>query len=412
MNLFGFDIQARSRNQLITVEDYRKKARKRVPKMVWSYIDEGADELVTLKGNREAFAKWRLRSSVLTGAGTPSLKTSVAGVPISMPLILAPTGFLGLAHWKADINAARGAEKAGTRFVVSTATTWSLEEIRAASPLDHFFQLYPREGEVATNLMRRAWAAGYRVLMVTVDVPTIGNREEERRDGMGIPPVITPASLLNISRHPGWIYNVLRHQRIGGRNLVNKGGIAAAVESAGIQSREMVQSTFNWGDLKWMREQWRGTLFVKGILSPADAERAVAIGADGVVVSNHGGRQLDYAVPSLEALPDIVAAIDGKAEILLDGGVRRGSDVIKAVALGARAVMIGRPYVYGATVSGEAGVSSILEIFRSEIERNLILMGCASVSELDRTWVVPARQSHHREKSATSPFPIVGEDAA
>lgn len=402
MNLFGFSVQGSSSERYVTVEDYRNAARRRVPKMVWSYIDEGADELATLNGNREAFARWHLRSTVLTGVGIPDLRTTVAGVPLSMPVILAPTGFLGLANWKADINAARAAEKRGTRFVVSTATTWSLEEIQEASPVDHFFQLYPREGQVATNLMRRAWQAGYRVLMVTVDVPTIGNREAERRNGMGIPPVITPRNLVDIVQYPRWVYDVLRHQRIGGRNLVDKGGVAAAVESAGIQSREMVQSTLNWDDLGWMREQWKGKLFVKGILDPLDAERAVRLGADGVVVSNHGGRQLDYALPSLDALPAIVAAVAGRAEVLLDGGVRRGSDVIKALALGAKAVMIGRPYVYGATAAGQPGVEAVLEIFRSEIERNLTLMGCPNVDDLGLDWVIPT-------PSATAALPTFNQ---
>jgi len=411
MNLFGFSVQGSSSNQLVTVEDYRNAARRRVPKMVWSYIDEGADELATLTGNRDAFSRWRLRSKVLTGVGTPDLSTSVAGVPLSMPVLLAPTGFLGLANWKADINAARAAEKRGTRFVVSTATTWSLEEIREASPTDHFFQLYPREGQVATNLMRRAWQAGYRVLMVTVDVPTIGNREAERRNGMGIPPVITPRNLVNIARYPRWIYEVLRHQRIGGRNLVDRGGVAAAVESAGIQAREMVQSTLNWDDLRWMREQWKGKLFVKGILDPHDAEQAVRLGADGVVVSNHGGRQLDHALPSLDALPAVVSAVGGRAEVLLDGGVRRGSDVIKAVALGAKAVMIGRPYVYGATAAGQPGVEAILEIFRSEIERNLTLMGCSAVSDLDPDWVIPGLTSDWRPVPFTKSH-VLKESAA
>lgn len=406
MNLFGFSVQGSSSEQLVTVEDYRNAARRRVPKMVWSYIDEGADELATLRGNRDAFARWRLRSKVLTGVGSPDLSTSVADVPLSMPVLLAPTGFLGLAHWKADINAARAAERRGTRFVVSTATTWSLEEIREASPTDHFFQLYPREGQVAANLMRRAWQAGYRVLMVTVDVPTIGNREAERRNGMGIPPVITPRSLANIARYPRWIYDILRHQRIGGRNLVDRGGVAAAVESAGIQSREMVQSTLNWDDLRWMREQWKGKLFVKGILDAQDAELAVRLGADGVVVSNHGGRQLDHALPSLEALPAVVEAVGGRAEVILDGGIRRGSDVIKAVALGARAVMIGRPYVYGATAAGQPGVEAILEIFKTEIERNLTLMGCSSIEALDSGWVIPASAPDLRlPASSRSHFP-------
>ncbi|OCZ64456.1 hypothetical protein A9G00_03180 [Achromobacter xylosoxidans] len=306
-----------------------------------------------------------------------------------MPVLLAPTGFLGLSNWKGDLHAARAAAAAGTRYVVSTVSSWSLEEIAQASPDGHFFQLYPRQGNIAVNLMRRAWAAGYQTLMVTVDVPIVGNREGERKAGMGIPPVMTPRRMLNLARHPVWVYNLLRHQRIGGRNLVDGTGISAAVEAAEIQNREMVQATLNWSDIAWIREQWKGKLYIKGVLDPEDAARAVEIGADGLVVSNHGGRQLDYALSSLDALPGVVSAVRGRAEVLLDGGVRRGTDVLKAVALGARAVMIGRPYVYGVAAAGERGASGVLEIFRAEIERSLMLMGCPSVHDLDESWVIP-----------------------
>ncbi len=388
MNLFGFDVRLTAPETLVTVEDYRQAARKRLPDMVWAYVDGGADDRSTLQGNRDSFSRWALRARVLGGHGTPSLATTVAGVKLSMPLMFAPTGFIGLSHWHGDIDAARAAEHAGTRYVVSTASSWSLEEISAASTIGHFFQLYPREGDIAAKLMRRAWAAGYRVMMVTVDVPVVGNREGERRKGMGIPPVLTPLRMLNIAQHPVWAYNVLRHQRIGGRNLVDAGGVAAAVRSAEIQNRHMVQATLNWDDLAWMRDQWKGPMYVKGILDPEDAERAVGLGADGIVVSNHGGRQLDFALSSLDALPAIVRAVGARAEILLDGGVRRGSDVLKAVALGARAVMVGRPYVYGVAAAGERGASAILEIFRSEMERSLTLMGCPGVQDLDRSWLL------------------------
>jgi L-lactate dehydrogenase (cytochrome)/(S)-mandelate dehydrogenase len=389
VNLFGFDVKVTAPETLVTVEDYRQVARRRLPEMVWAYVDGGADDRATLQWNRDAFSRWALRARMLAGHATHDLSTTVASVKLSMPLMFAPTGFVGLSHWHGDIDAARAAEKAGTRYVVSTASSWSLEEIAAASGVGHFFQLYPREGDIAAKLMRRAWAAGYRTMMVTVDVPIVGNRENERRKGMGIPPVLTPRRMLNIARHPVWAYNVLRHQRIGGRNLVDAGGVAAAVKSAEMQSRHMVQSTLNWDDFAWMREQWKGGLYVKGILDPEDAERAVNLGADGIVVSNHGGRQLDFALSSLDALPAIVRAVGARAEILLDGGVRRGTDVLKAVALGAKAVMIGRPYVYGVAAAGERGAAAILEIFRSEMERSLTLMGCASVQDLDRSWILP-----------------------
>jgi isopentenyl diphosphate isomerase/L-lactate dehydrogenase-like FMN-dependent dehydrogenase len=388
VNLFGFDLHWMAPETFITVEDYRRSAHRRLPAMVWSYVDGGADDRETLRDNREAFSRWALRSRVLAGNGAPNLSTTVASVPLSMPLLFAPTGFLGLSHWQGDILAARAAAAAGTRYVVSTASSWSVEEIAEASPAGHFFQLYPREGDIAARLMQRAWAAGYRVMMVTVDVPVVGNREGERRSGMGIPPVMTPRRLLNVARHPLWALDVLLHQRIGGRNLVNAAGIAAAVEAADIQNREMVQATLNWADVAWVRDQWKGKLYVKGILDPEDAIRAVDIGADGVVVSNHGGRQLDFALSSLEALPGVASAIGDRAEILLDSGVRRGTDVLKALALGARAVMIGRPYVYGIAAAGERGAAGVLEIFRSEMERSLTLMGCPSVTALDRSWIM------------------------
>jgi L-lactate dehydrogenase (cytochrome)/(S)-mandelate dehydrogenase len=391
VNLFGFDLRWTAPETLITVEDYRRAARRRLPAMVWSYVDGGAEDLETLRDNRESFSRWALRARMLAGNGTPSLSTTVAGVPLSMPVLFAPTGFLGLSQWQGDIHAARAAAAAGTRYVVSTASSWSVEEIAQASPEGHFFQLYPREGDIAAKLMRRAWNAGYRAMMVTVDVPVVGNREAERHTGMGLPPVLTLRRMLNIAQHPAWALNVLRHQRIGGRNLVNGAGIAAAVEAAEIQNRQMVQATLNWNDFQWMREQWKGKLYVKGILDPEDAVRAVRLGADGVVVSNHGGRQLDFALSSLEALPGVVAAVGNRAEVLLDSGVRRGSDVLKALALGARAVMIGRPYVYGVTVAGERGARGILDIFRAEMERSLSLMGCPSVEALDRSWIMPRR---------------------
>lgn len=410
MNMFGFDVRWKAPETFVTVEDYRRAARRRLPDMVWAYVDEGADGRQTQHDNEAAFSRWGLRALQLTGGGTPDLATTVAGVKLSMPLMFAPTGFLGLSHWKGDIHAARAAEAAGTRYVVSTASSWSLEEIAAASPAGHFFQLYPREGDIAAKLMRRAWAAGYRAMMVTVDVPVVGNREAERRNGMGIPPVMTPRRLLNVARHPAWAFNVLRHQRIGGRNLVNGAGIAAAVEAAEIQNREMVQATLNWNDFAWMRDQWKGKLYIKGVLDPQDATRAVDIGADGVVVSNHGGRQLDYALASLEALPGVVAAVGHRAEVLLDGGVRRGTDVLKAVALGAKAVMVGRPYVYGVAADGERGAAGILEIFRADMQRSLTLMGCPSVAALDRSWIL-RREASRSEDHAARPALLRGQAA-
>ena len=375
--------------RLISLEDYRQAARKKLPDMIWKYVDEGADDLVSIRGNRDAFSRWWLKMRALAGHERHDLSTTVAGVPLDLPVLLGPTGFAGLSYWKGDIAAAQAAEQHGTRYVASTLSSWSIEEISDASSEDHFFQLYPQHGDLAASLMKRAWNAGFRVMFVTVDCAVKGNREGERKKGMGIPPVLTPRRMLNILRHPRWAYNVLAHQRVGGRSLVDDGGVAAALESIDIGERQLMQSTLNWDDLAWMRDQWKGPMFIKGILDPDDAQHAVDLGLDGIVVSNHGGRQLDFARPTLDALPDIVDAVGDRAEILLDGGIRRGSDVVKALALGAHAVLIGRPYLYGMAVEGEAGVTHVLDILKAEIDRTMTLMGVASIHDLNPSWVIP-----------------------
>jgi len=388
MIVSGFDFRMRPAQPHITVEDYRRAARAKVPAFVWAYVDGGAEDLVTLRENRTGFSAWSLRSRVLTGVGTPDLSTTIAGMNISLPVMIAPTGYTGLVQWHAEVSAVRAAERAGTRLVASTASSWSLEEIAEAAEHDHCFQLYPREGDLAAKLMHRAWQAGYRTLFVTVDVPTIGLREGEQRLGMSMPPSMTPRRALNIARHPLWAYRALRHKRMAGRNFVSGGSLRETAESISIATRHLVQATLSWDDLAWMSDQWKGRLYVKGVLDPEDAIKAVSVGADGVVVSNHGGRQLDHAISSIAALPDVVAAVGDRAEIILDSGVRRGTDVIKALALGAKGVLIGRPYVYGLAVEGQLGVERVLEIFRSEMERAMILMGVGSVRDLDRSWVI------------------------
>jgi L-lactate dehydrogenase (cytochrome)/(S)-mandelate dehydrogenase len=357
--------------------------------MVWEYVEGGADDEVTLADNRRGFERWAFRARMLQGSDSHDLSSTVAGTPLSMPIVLAPTGFSGLAHWRGDVAAARAAEAIGTRYVLSTASSWSLEEVATETTRDHFFQLYPTgSADRVAGLMDRAAHAGYRVLMVTVDVPARGNRESEVRTGMGIPPVLTPARILDAARRPRWTYRLLRHRRVGGRSLVAETGVRAAVASAQAQAENM-QATLSWDDVAWMRERWNGPFFVKGIVHPADAVRAAEIGADGIVVSNHGGRQLDYAQATIDALPAVAAAVGDRLEILLDGGVRRGTDVVKALALGARAVMIGRPYIYGLAVGGEAGVAKVLEILRDELALAMVLLGVQRPDQLDPSVLVP-----------------------
>ncbi|MFI0372935.1 alpha-hydroxy acid oxidase [Actinomadura sp. 1N219] len=388
MHAFGFGLHPRRPSPLLNVDDYQRAARRRLPAMVREYIDGGADDLATLAANRAAFARWEFRPRILTGNQTPDLATTVAGIDLDLPVLLAPVGLSGLAHWRGDVAAARAAERQGTRHILSTASSWTIEEVAAATAKGHFFQLYPHSGETAATLMKRAWNAGNRMMMVTADYPVRGNREGERRTGMGPPPVLTPFQALRLCRHRSWTYQALRHGRIPARNLVEGTGVSAAVRSVQIQERHLSQSTLNWDDLAWLRDSWQGRFYLKGVLTPEDAEKATTLGLDGIVVSNHGGRQLDFSPATLDVLPDIVAAA-GNTEILLDGGIRRGTDVVKALALGARAVLIGRPYIYGLTVAGEEGVTQILEIFKTEIERTLTLLGAPSIHALTPTHLRP-----------------------
>jgi L-lactate dehydrogenase (cytochrome)/(S)-mandelate dehydrogenase len=388
-----FEFRWRPLERLISVEDYRLAACKRVPGLVWEYVEGGSDDLVTVRRNEEAFLRWSLRARVLTAHAERRLATTVAGVEIDLPMLLAPTGALGLSRWRGDLAAARAAEAAGTRLILSTASSWSIEEVAAGTRADHFFQLYPG-GERTGTLMQRAWRSGYRALFVTVDVPVLGNREGERRRGYSSSGslkrslTLSPREALDVARHPRWLLDQYRHGRGSMRNLLPTAGVQATFDSIETFHREIDLATFSWADLEWIREQWPGAVYVKGLLDPDDALRAVTIGCDGVVVSNHGGRQLDHALGSLEALPAIVEAVGDRAEVLFDGGIRRGTDVVKALALGARAVLIGRPQIYGLIVGEQQGVSDVLEILRSELDRALALMGVQDVHELDRSWLI------------------------
>jgi isopentenyl diphosphate isomerase/L-lactate dehydrogenase-like FMN-dependent dehydrogenase len=379
----------------ITVEDYRRRAKRCVPGMVWAYVEFGAEDLATMQSNREAFGRYRLRTRVLTGNDATDLAVVVAGQQMSLPVLLAPTGLAGLSHWTGELGAAQAAERAGTVSILSTASSYSIEEVASGTAQNHFFQLYPwadlagGRHDLTLSLMERARKAGYPALVVTVDVPAHGNREFERRNGLGVPPVLTPARLLNATVKPRWWIGLLRHRRMSARNLIAKNGPRAAVSSLSTQYR-MMRPELDWGDFSWMRDNWDGPLFVKGVLDEEDAAIAVDRGADGVIVSNHGGRQLDGAVASLDALPAIAQRVGQRAEVLLDGGVRRGSDVVKALCLGATAVCVGRPYLYGLAVKGPQGAQHVIEIFRQEIARTMTLMGVSSVKDLAPDCLLPA----------------------
>ncbi|WP_405182596.1 alpha-hydroxy-acid oxidizing protein [Nocardia sp. NBC_01377] len=388
-----------SRPGPLTVEDYRERARRAVPDMVWAYVDYGAESMTTLNANRAAFDRYMLKSKVLTGREAKDLGTTIAGQDISAPILLAPTGAAGLSHWTGELGAAQGAEAAGTLSIVSTAASYSFEEIAAGTRRGHFFQLYPwadtttGRHDLTHAMMKRAANAGYTGMFVTVDVPTHGNRESEQKRGMGNPPVLTPARVLNAGLRPKWWAAFLRHERMSLRNLVDPGekagGAKTAMKTLNRQFR-MMRPELNWDDFAWMRENWHGPLYIKGVLDAADAVRAVELGADGIVVSNHGGRQLDCAPAAIDALPAIAAGVGDRAEVLVDGGIRRGTDIIKALCLGADGVCIGRPYLYGLAAGGPDGARHVVEILKTEMRRAMTLMGVAELAELDESWLIPA----------------------
>jgi isopentenyl diphosphate isomerase/L-lactate dehydrogenase-like FMN-dependent dehydrogenase len=382
-----FDLRLHDPGEPRSVADYRRRARRALPAMVRAYLEGGADDGVTLAANRSAFERWRLCPRLLRSAARRDLRTTVAGTGLELPVALAPTGMTGSFHWNGEVAAARAAERAGTRLVLSTASSYSIEEVAAATGEDHWFQLYPwGDRTVIGELLDRAAAAGYRALFVTADVQVIGNREGERRLGFAVPPTLTPRRIVDAGLRPRWWYGFLRHRRIALANLVTGTGATEALRSVAVH-QGLMRPDMSWDDLAWIRERWQGPLFLKGVLRPEDAVAAVEAGATGVVVSNHGGRQLDGAPASIDALPAIVDAVAGRGEVLLDSGVRRGTDVVKALCLGASAVLIGRPFLYGLAADGGRGVSRVLEILAREVDSTMALIGANSVAELDRSYL-------------------------
>ena len=394
----AFQYRLRTSTPLVSVEDYRRAAQRALPKMVWAYLDGGAEDERTLRSNRDAFAKWHLRQRVLAGHKDVDVSVLLDGESLALPVVLAPTGLTGLAHWSGELAAARAAERAGTRLTLSTASSYSIEEVAEGTGQDHWFQLYPwgdrsiPGSSFMDSMLDRAKDAGFRTLVVTVDVPVQGNRTGERRTGMGHPPILTPRRVVDAAIRPAWWYGLLRHRRMTMRNVItDTPGAKGAVQSVAIQSRQ-IRPDLTWQDVAALRDRWDGPFIVKGVLDPADAVQAVdEAGATGVVVSNHGGRQLDRAVASLEALPAIVDTVGDRATVLIDGGVRSGADIVTALALGADAVMMGRPYIYGLAVGGGGGVAAVLEILADEMRRTLTLMGLAGVGDLNRDHVIPAK---------------------
>ncbi|HEY7141554.1 MAG TPA: alpha-hydroxy acid oxidase [Methylomirabilota bacterium] len=372
-----------------TVEDLRRIARRRLPRAVYDFVEGGAGDERTVARNRAAFERLLFQPRVLVDVSKREQATVVLGERIASPVIVSPTGMAGLCWPKGEVAAARGAHEAGTIYTLSTHSSCSIEEVAAGAPGPLWFQLYVWQNrDLTRSFVERARAAGYRALLLTVDVPVISRRERDLRNGFTVPPRVTVRNLVDTVRRVGWMRRVLFGPRLTLANLVGAPGAPRTdiVTLAGVANRQ-VDPSIAWADLAWFRSLWSGPLLLKGVLTVADARRAAEHGVDGLVVSNHGGRQLDGTPATIEALPEIADAVGNRMEVLLDGGVRRGADVVRALALGARAVMVGRPYLYGLASGGSAGVRHALDILRGEVDHALALVGVPSVADLDRTVV-------------------------
>ncbi len=376
--------------RVISIEDLRSLSRRRLPEVVFDYLDGGAEDEVTLRENRRAFDAVTFRPRQAVAVPRCDLRARVLGVDLALPALLAPVGYSRLLHPSGEMAAARAAGGAGTGYILSTVSGYRLEDVRAATSGPVWYQLYLVGGrEAAEGALERARVAGFSALVITVDTPVVGMREAELRHGaaqlMGGSAMAKLPFLPQMLRRPGWLAGFLLDGRVPKlQNVVipGQGPMALVASRTGL-----IRTAFTWEDLRWIREVWPRPIVFKGVLTGDDARRAIDEGAAAVVVSNHGGRQLDGAPASLRALLEVAAAVNGRAEVLMDGGVRRGSDIIKALCLGARAVLVGRAYAYGLAVAGEAGVVRALQILRADLERTLTLLGCASVSALDRSYV-------------------------
>lgn len=374
---------------IVNVDDLRRGARRRLPRAVFDFIDGGAEDEVTLRRNEAAFREITFRPRVLVNAGQIDQSCTVLGQQLTTPLILAPTGLCGMAAPRGEVLAGRAAAEAGVVFTLSCMSAVTIEDTMREAPGPHWFQLYVwKDRELTKSLVDRAKAAGYTALVLTVDVPVLGQRERDLRNGATIPPRVTLRNALDSALKVGWLLGMARHPRIDFVNVAGTaGGSGSGTFSLGGFVNSQFDPTVSWEDLTWFRSLWSGPLAIKGITSAEDAVRAVDAGVDAVIVSNHGGRQLDSLPAAIEMLPEIADAVGSRSEVLFDGGIRRGSDVAKALALGARACLIGRPYLYGLGVAGQTGARQAVEILRAELGRVLTLLGRPRVRDLDRSAV-------------------------
>ncbi|HUQ38244.1 MAG TPA: alpha-hydroxy acid oxidase [Aestuariivirga sp.] len=383
-----------------SIEAVRAKARHVLPGPVFDFVDGGAEDEWTLRRNETAFEGVGLLPRPLNGAAQRDLSVNLLGQKLSMPVMIGPTGLAGLMWPNGEVAAARAAASAGTGYCLSHGSVCKLEDVPRSGTGPRWMQVFIyRDRGFTEELANRAAAAGYDALVLTTDNQMLGNRERDVRNGFAIPPKFKLMDMLAMAGKLQWLWRMRPElQRITFGNYVRSGEVID-IGSLAKRMAELLDPSMSWKDVEWLRKIWKGPLIIKGILHPEEAKQAVARGVDGVIVSNHGGRQLDGAVPALDALPAIVDAVAGDIPVLLDGGVRRGSHVVKAVCLGAACCLIARPQLWGLAVGGEAGVAHVLDIFRREIDRSMALMGAACIADLTADMIVsPAHNSTSQGK--------------
>jgi L-lactate dehydrogenase (cytochrome) len=368
------------------IADLRLRAQRRLPRAIFDFVDGGAQDEATLRANRDEFHRIALAPRVLRDVSQRDQSTTLLGETLASPLIIAPTGMAGLVRRNGETMLARAAAEADIGYCLSMMSACTIEDVKHASHRPFWFQVYLlRNRAINLALMERAWAVGCRALVLTVDTKQQGLRERDLRNGFTVPPRITLRNALDVARRPRWLADVAFGPRITFGNLAGQMIGADDIVSVARLAAEQYDATLSWDAIDWCKQHWAGPVAVKGILTASDARLAVARGADALIVSNHGGRQLDGTPASVAALPAVVDAVEGRAQIVLDSGIRRGGDVLKALALGARACMTGRPFLYGLAANGEAGVREAIAILRSEIDLGLVLMGVDRVQALDRS---------------------------
>ena len=375
---------------ITNIEDLRVMAQKRVPRMFYDYADSGSWTEGTYRANESDFQRIKLRQRVAVNMENRSTRSTMIGQTVAMPVAIAPTGLTGMQHADGEILAARAAEKFGVPFTLSTMSICSIEDIAAHTKAPFWFQLYVmKDRDYIERLIDRAKAAKCAALVITLDLQIIGQRHKDLKNGLSAPPKMTLANLINIATKPGWALGMLGTKRRGFGNIV---GHVKGVENMGSLSEwtaKQFDPALNWGDVEWIKKRWGGKIILKGIQDPEDARLAVNSGADALIVSNHGGRQLDGAQSSIGALPAIVDAVGSQIEVHMDGGIRSGQDVLKARALGAKGTYIGRSFLYGLGAMGEAGVTKALEIIHKELDLTRAFCGRTDVNTVDKSILLP-----------------------